>query len=61
MSAKCTCDPCTYSYSHWQWPYGADCCMGTGIESFDYGCPILAHADLAVKQHGPRATREDQT
>lgn len=59
MTTKCTCDECTDT--HQNWPYGADCCMGYGIVSFDYDCPVSDHADLAVKQHGPRATREDQT
>lgn len=59
--SECTCEPCTYSSSHWQWPYGADCCMGYGIESFDYDCPFPAHAELAVKQHGPRTPREETT
>lgn len=60
MSDECTCDPCTWLHT-WSDPYGADCCMGTGIESFDHNCPIPAHADLATKQHGPRNQQEDQT
>jgi hypothetical protein len=59
MTTECTCDPCTYS--HQDWPYGADCCMGIGIISFDYDCQIPEHAELAIEQHGPRNQQEDQT
>lgn len=59
MSSGCTCDPCTYAHSPWE-PFGAGCCWGTGIDSYDFDCPVPEHAELAIKQHGPRSQRGDQ-
>ncbi len=55
---ECTCKPCT---AYHDWPEDDPCCFGTLIASFDRGCPIPAHAELAVKQHGPRTPREETT
>lgn len=55
MSGKCTCEPCTYPHGY---DGGAGCCLGNGIESYDYDCPVSDHAEMATYQHGPREQRD---
>ncbi len=53
LDRECVCVPCeSPAYGHPALAHCAACCAGSMIESYDHGCPIPDHRELAEAQWG---------